>query len=84
VVLGVAVWASENPFEEAMEFIQKHGLTYPVVVDPDRSGVNSAELYKVTGVPTNVIVDTDGIVRCYQVGFVEKWLRKVLDEVLKR
>lgn len=84
IVLGIAVWASEDPFEEAQKFVQKHGLTFPVVVDPDKRGLNSAAPYKVTGVPTNVIVDADGIVRYYQGGFVEKEVRKALNEVLKR
>ncbi len=84
IVLGVAIWASEDPFEEARKFVQKHGLTYPIVVDPEKRGINSAAKYKVVGVPTNVIVDADGIVRYYQGGFVEKEVRKALDEVLKR
>ncbi len=40
--------------------------------------------YKVTGVPTDVIVDADGIARYYQGRFIEKEVRKALDEVLKR
>lgn len=84
VVLGVAIWASQNPFEEAQKFVQKHGLTYPIAVDPEERGINSAAIYKITGVPTNVIIDADGIVRYYRRGgFVEKEVRKVLDEILK-
>jgi peroxiredoxin len=84
IVLGIAIWASEDPFEEAQKFVRKHKLTYPVVVDPEKRGSGSAAPFKVVGVPTNVIVDAEGIVRYYQGGFVEKEIRKALNEVLKQ
>ena len=83
MVIGVAIWSSSDAFEEARKFIQKHGLTFPVVVDPERKSKVAAE-YKVVAVPTNVIVGKDGLVRYYQTGFLEKRLREALDEILKK
>lgn len=83
MVVGVAIWSSGDAFEEARKFIQKHGLTFPVVVDPERKSKVAAE-YKVVAVPTNVIVGKDGLVRYHQTGFLEKRLREALDEILKK
>jgi peroxiredoxin len=83
VVIGVAIWSSSDAFEEARKFIQKHGLTFLVVVDPERKSKVAAE-YKVVAVPTNVIVGKDGLVRYHQTGFLEKRLREALDEILKK
>jgi peroxiredoxin len=83
VVIGVAIWSSGDAFEETRKFIQKHGLTFPVVVDPERKSKVAAE-YKVVAVPTNVIVSKDGFVRYHQTGFLEKRLREALDEILKK
>gem|GEM_PF-2567793 len=60
MVIGVAIWSSGDAFEETRKFIQKHGLTFPVVVDPERKSKVAAE-YKVVAVPTNVIVGKDGL-----------------------
>ena len=83
MVIGVAIWSSGDAFEETRKFIQKHGLTFPVVVDPERKSKVAAE-YKVVAVPTNVIVGKDGFVRHHQTGFLEKRLREALDEILKK
>jgi len=83
VVVGVAIWSSDGAFEEAQKFIQKHGLTFPIVVDPERKSKIAAE-YRVIGVPTNVVVGKDGVVRYHQTGFLEKMLRQAFEEVLKK
>lgn len=83
VVLGVAVWASEDPFEEARKFAQKYRLTYPIVVDPEKRGINSAAIYKVTGVPTNVVIDKEGKIRYLQAGFDYEGIKRAIEEALK-
>jgi len=83
VVVGVAIWSLGDAFEEARKFIQKHRLTFPIVVDSERKSKVAAE-YKVFAVLTNVIVGKDGLVRYHQTGFLEKRLREALDEILKK
>jgi len=67
-VVGVAIWSLSDAFAEARKFIQKHGLIFPVVVGPEKKGKVAVE-YRVIGVPTNVIVGKDGVVRYHRAGF---------------
>jgi len=83
VVVGVAIRSSGDAFEEARKFIQKHGLTFPVAVDPEKKNKVAVE-YRVIGVPTNVIVGKDRVVRYYETGFLERRLREALDDILKK
>ncbi len=80
VVIGVAVWAEGDPVKEAEGFVQKHKLTYTVLVDaqnvvPDRYGLR--------GVPTNVVIGKDGKIHYLRTGFLEAELRKAVEEALK-
>ena len=65
VVLGVAIWAHDNPTKRAEEFAREFKLTFPVLVDAENK---VAEMYKVIGVPTTFIIDREGIVRELVVG----------------
>jgi peroxiredoxin len=46
--------------QNAREFRDQHGLTYPIVLD---AGNHVAERYGITGWPTNFLIDQEGIVR---------------------
>jgi len=81
IVVGVAVWAHDNPFQRAREFINKHQLTYPVLVDETGK---IAEHYKVAGVPCNFIVGKDGKVIDVKVGADEKGIRTSLEQALRQ
>jgi Peroxiredoxin len=70
VVIGVAVWAEGDAFQRAREFVNKHKLTYTVLVDASEDG-KVAQLYGVEGVPTNVVIGKDGKIRYLQAGFNE-------------
>ncbi len=80
VVVGVAIWAEGDPFKLAREFIQKHNLTYLVLVDAENKTPN---LYNVEGVPTNVVVDKDGKIQYLQAGFDPEGLKKAIEKALK-
>ena len=82
VVIGVAVWAQGNPFQLAKEFVEKHKLTYIVLVDESEDG-KVAQLYGVEGVPTNVVIDKDGKIRYLQAGFDPEGLKKAIEDALK-
>ncbi len=79
VVLAVDV--QEGP-EEVKEYIQEMGLTFPVVLD--RSG-SVSNTYRVTGLPTSVFVDADGIVtNIHRGAVIEGMLDRYLDEILEQ
>ncbi len=82
VVIGVAIWAEGDAFQRAREFVNKHKLTYTVLVDASEDG-EVAQLYGVEGVPTNVVIGKDGKIRYLQAGFDEEGLKKAIEEALK-
>lgn len=82
VVIGVSVWAEGDPFEVTKEFVKEHGITYPVLVDPQKESL-VADAYKVTGVPTNVVIDRDGKIRYMQLGFDPEGIKRAIEEALK-
>lgn len=57
----------EEELERMKGFLDQHQLEWPVVfTDPA-----AYEAYGVTGIPTIVVVDAEGVVRQYKVGFTE-------------
>lgn len=82
VVVGVAIRAEDDPFKRAREFMQKHKLTYFILVDQNEQS-NVAEAYSVAGVPTNVIIGRDGKIRYICSSVDREGLKKALEEALK-
>jgi len=82
VVIGIAVWAQGDPFQLAKEFVEKHKLTYIVLVDESEDG-KVAQIYGVKGVPTNVVIGKDGKIHYLQAGFDPKGLKGAIEEALK-
>ena len=74
------VWNQKDPTEEAREFVKKHGLTYPVVVDVDGKTVKR---YAIEGVPTNIVIGKAGVIRYMRAGFEADDLRQAIDAALK-
>jgi len=56
----VDIWEGTTPRPEVERFCEMWGIKGPILLDPDET--LSREL-GVRGVPTNVVVDSDGIVR---------------------
>lgn len=52
--LGVAI---QDTYEDAAAFLKRHGITYPAVFDANNEIMTA---YRVTGIPTTVIVDPEG------------------------
>lgn len=71
-----------DPDPVVAEFVKKHGITWPILLDE--------EFYVphyVWGIPTSLVVDARGIIRAYwvdggEVGF-EEWLDEALEEILQ-
>lgn len=62
VFLGVAI---QDRYQDAQAFLTKHGITYPAVFDADGQVVRA---YRITGIPTTVLIDVDGRVAARHAG----------------
>ena len=56
----VDIWEGTSPRPEVERFCEMWGIKGPILLDPDET---LARALGVRGVPTNVVVDSDGIVR---------------------
>jgi peroxiredoxin len=70
-----------DPWPKAREFKEKHGLTYPILIDAD-GAVRKA--FAVSHFPTNVIIDRDGKVRSIAAGFNATAIDQALRELMAR
>lgn len=61
------------------KYVEKHGLTYPVLLDPGQAV--SPKLMG-GGRPWNVIVDQQGIVRYSAAGFNAQMMKSVVEGLL--
>ncbi|MEM1503616.1 TlpA disulfide reductase family protein [Domibacillus sp. 8LH] len=68
-VLSVNLTHLDKDLDTIHQFVQKNGLTFPVIYD-ERRIVN--DLYKVNTIPTSYVVDKDGVIRERIVGPVSK------------
>jgi peroxiredoxin len=71
-VLGVYV---NEPKQTVELFVKDKGITYPILLDENSSAAN---LYGVTGVPTFIMIDKDGIVRYKGHSLSEDMVKKVI------
>ena len=62
VVLGI----NAEPAEVARKFAQEKGYTFTTLTDEGKAVWG---LYKVQGIPTTLVIDKDGIVQSYTVGY---------------
>jgi peroxiredoxin len=56
----VDIWEGTEPRPEVERFCEMWGIKGPLLLDPDETLARELD---VRGVPTNVVVDSDGIVR---------------------
>ena len=61
----IAVNVDENP-QDALDFLKKYPVTYPVVRDPQQA---IARLYNVPAMPSSFLIGRDGVVRAVKLGF---------------
>lgn len=67
---------SQDNLADTEAFMEKYGVTFPVVLDDSR-GYKVSNAYMLTNVPTVYLVDRDGSIRVSSVG----WVRKEMEEV---
>ncbi len=64
----------------AKGFQEKHHLTFPVLIDPDKT--SSPKFKKGYAIPTNVVVDGNMVVRYCDSGFDSKELDRTIAKLL--
>jgi thiol-disulfide isomerase/thioredoxin/outer membrane lipoprotein-sorting protein len=75
----VAVFGVDNEAPEiARDYLQKLGYTLPTLIDPKDTAVNAFHL---DGWPTTVLIDAEGKIVFYEVGFEAEKLRDALRKV---
>ena len=75
-VVGVSV--DDGP-DGIPAFIQAHGVTYPLLMDP--AAQKSAMRYSIDSVPVTLLVDKQGLVRYRHLGFTKDELAKIQSEL---
>jgi thiol-disulfide isomerase/thioredoxin len=75
----IAVNVDENP-EDALDFLKKYPVTYPIVRDPQQA---VARLYDVPAMPTSYLIGRDGVVHAVKHGFKKNDMPKLNEAVAK-
>ncbi len=60
---------SQNNRKETGQFVQRFGLTFPVLLDPAAERYPASNAYGLTHVPTIFVVETDGAISHSWAGF---------------
>ena len=79
MVLGIDGFEQGSQEQNAREFRDLHGLTYPILLDPDHHVV---EQYGITGWPSNILIDQEGVVRFAGAGFNSSGLEQTIHSLL--
>jgi cytochrome c biogenesis protein CcmG, thiol:disulfide interchange protein DsbE len=64
--LAVLTVSADDDIAELRGFVKRHGLTLPVLLDPD--GRNAGRAYRTTGYPETFVLDRSGILLHHYVG----------------
>lgn len=65
IILGVNLTATEKDPESVMEFVQREGVTFPILLDVTRE---VAKGYQAISIPTSYFIDEQGIIRQKVIG----------------
>ena len=79
-VVLVDIWEGTEPRPEVERFCEMWGIKGPILLDPN---AELATTLGVRGVPTNVVVDSDGTVRAFGAARLEE-LEQAIDELYGR
>ena len=79
-IVLVDIWEGTEPRPEVERFCEMWGIKGPILLDPDET---LARELGVRGVPTNVVVDSDGTVRALGAARLEE-LEQAIDELYRR
>lgn len=76
----VDIWEGTEPRPEVERFCEMWGIRGPILLDPK---LELAAALGVRGVPTNVVVDSDGTVRAFGATRLEE-LEQAIDDLYGR
>ena len=76
----VDIWEGTEPRPEVERFCDMWGIKGPILLDPN---LELANTLGVRGVPTNVVVDSDGTVRTFGASRLDE-LERAIDELYGR
>jgi hypothetical protein len=79
-VVLVDIWEGTEPRPEVQRFCEMWGIKGPILLDPK---LELADALGVRGVPTNVVVDSDGTVHAFGAARLEE-LERAIDELYGR
>lgn len=78
-IIAVNMTNSERKFEKVQDFVDSHGLTFPVLLD-DEGEVE--RLYKIIGYPTTYLINEEGIiVDGFGASVDEKKIKELMDNI---
>jgi peroxiredoxin len=78
--LAIAIVTGDEDPEEVTAYLDRRGLPYPVIVDPD---LRIWRAYAVTEPPATALIDAaGGLVRLWPGGAVESTMREQLDRII--
>jgi hypothetical protein len=75
-VVLVDIWEGTEPRPEVERFCEMWGIRGPILLDPDQT---LASTLGVRGVPTNVVVDSDGTIRAFGAARLEELEQAIAD-----
>ena len=76
----VDIWEGTEPRPEVERFCEMWGIKGPMLLDPN---LELAATLGVRGVPTNVVVDSDGTIRAFGVARLDE-LEHAIDQLYGR
>ena len=76
----VDIWEGTEPRPEVERFCEMWGIKGPILLDPKAELANTLG---VRGVPTNVVVDSDGTVRAFGAARLDE-LERAVDQLFGR
>jgi len=79
-VVLVDIWEGTEPRPEVERFCEMWGIKGPMLLDPN---LELAGQLGVRGVPTNVVVDSDGTVSAFGAARLEE-LEQAIDQLYRR
>jgi hypothetical protein len=79
-VVLVDIWEGTEPRPEVERFCEMWGIKGPMLLDPN---LELAGELGVRGVPTNVVVDSDGTVSAFGAARLEE-LEQAIDQLYRR
>jgi peroxiredoxin len=78
------VGIGQNGPEKTAGFVKEYGVTFPILLDPEEKGYIVSNAYRLTMVPTLLLVDTDGSVLVSSMGFVRADIESIAAKLAER